>query len=62
MRTFNAVQMVVLFALWPFLAQWINDASFIASGIVFWIMIIAYLIGFIGLIIAVRIAIDKGWE
>ena len=60
MRTFNSIQMVVLFALWPFIAQWVKTSTFVMSSTVFWIMVVAYFIGFIGMIFAVRIAIDKG--
>lgn len=58
MKAFNALQLTVLFAVWPFLCAWVKTATFYASGAVFWILIVAYVIGFIMMIIAVYSALD----
>ena len=58
-KLFNAIQIVILFALWPFITQWAKTATFIGAGIVFWIMVVAYCIGFICMIYAVRLSFDK---
>jgi hypothetical protein len=36
-KGFNALQLTVLFAVWPFLCQWVKTAEFAMSGAVFWI-------------------------
>jgi hypothetical protein len=49
-KGFNALQLTALFAVWPFLCDWVKSASFYGSGPVFWIMVIVYIIGFCGMV------------
>ena len=53
MKGFNSLQLTVLFAAWPFLCEWVKTATFAMSGPLFWIMCIAYVIGFVGMVMAV---------
>lgn len=59
MKTFNSIQAVVLFALWPFLLGWLNTATFTGATVALWICGIAYVVGFVMMIISVRIAIGE---
>ena len=53
MRGFNSVQIVLLFALMPFLMSWVLSATFYAHTVVFWIMVVAYVISFFSMVYAV---------
>lgn len=46
MFLFNAFQITVLFAVMPFMIQWVSDASFKGHSAAFWVLIIAYLVSF----------------
>ena len=59
MRMFNSIQIVVMFALWPFLMGLVHDATFIAHGTAFWVMGVAYIIGFFCMIGCVYEGIEK---
>jgi hypothetical protein len=45
-RAFNSFQIVTLFAAMPFIIQWIGGASFTGASAAFWIAIVAYVILF----------------
>jgi hypothetical protein len=47
---FNAFQLVLLFACAPFIISYVERASFTGATPLFWVLIIAYLIGFGGLV------------
>lgn len=46
MRYFNAFQLMTLFAAGPFLISYVKDATFYASGVLVWVLIAGYVIGF----------------
>ena len=48
-----------MFALWPFLMGLVHDATFIAHGTAFWVMGVAYIIGFFCMIGCVYEGIEK---
>jgi hypothetical protein len=52
-KGFNALQLTTIFAAWPFAMQWVHDGSFYAHSILFWIMAVAYCIGFLGMVLTV---------
>lgn len=58
-RLFNALQLTVLFAVWPFLTMWVKDATFTGNTAVFWIMLIGYVIGFAGMVFCVYDSMDR---
>lgn len=43
---FNAFQLTVLFATWPFIIQWLHTANFAAHGVLYWVAMVAYVIHF----------------
>ena len=43
---FNAFQLVLLFAAGPFVITYVKDAEFYAHGVLFWVLIVGYIIGF----------------
>jgi hypothetical protein len=45
-RAFNAFQIVTLFAAMPFIIQWLGTAAFVGATAAFWIAIVAYLVLF----------------
>jgi len=59
MKVFNSFQAVVLFALWPFIVQWLRGAEFAGHTAAFWAAIAAYIAGFVAMVVAVRVAIDS---
>lgn len=46
MKVFNAFQLMTLFAAGPFLITYCKDGTFYAHGVLTWILIAGYLIGF----------------
>ncbi len=47
MRIFNAFQIVVLFAIMPFLIAWLPTQEFPCSKALYYVAFVVYLIGFI---------------
>lgn len=60
MKLFNSFQAVVLFALWPYAISWLmrTPSPFAYATGAGWLAIIAYLVGFCGMVAAVRESID----
>lgn len=55
MKAFNALQLTTLFAVAPFIIGWLHGGPFpYADSAVFWIVICAYVCGFIGMCVAVH--------
>jgi ABC-type nitrate/sulfonate/bicarbonate transport system permease component len=54
MKTFNAFQAVVAFALCPFGIQWLTTQEFPGNVAAFWVALVVYFIGFVALVAAVR--------
>jgi hypothetical protein len=50
MRAFNAFQIVALFAAWPHIIGWLGTKPFPYSTAAFWIAIVAYIVGFAGMV------------
>mgnify|MGYP001169989469 CR=1 FL=1 len=46
MKIFNAFQLMSLFAAAPFLITYAKDASFYAHGVLTWVLIGGYIVGF----------------
>lgn len=58
-KGFNALQLTTLFAAFPWLMEMVKSADFYAHNVLFWIMIVAYVIGFIGMVCAVFSTMDN---
>jgi hypothetical protein len=58
MKTFNAIQMVVLLALAPTLLTLVHTAGFVGAGAVFW----TGLVGSVGLFIWTTFLVRAGME
>lgn len=58
MKEFNAFQMVCCFAGAPFLIQWLSTASFAGAMAAFWVAVVAYIVGFFAMCVAVRMSMD----
>lgn len=59
MRIFNAVQIVVLYSLYPFLVQWLYTADFYAVKAAFWVALLGYIASFGGMVYAVSCRLYK---
>lgn len=59
MIIFNAFQLVLLFACGPFLIEYVHGASFYAHQTLFWVFIVAYLIGFGCVCASVASSLDR---
>lgn len=59
MRLFNSIQLTVLFCIYPFICQWVKSTSFYAHNILFWILVIGYVLSFIGMAYAVYEALER---
>lgn len=46
MKIFNAFQLMLIFAVAPFLITYCKDATFYAHAVITWVLISAYLTGF----------------
>lgn len=46
MRLFNSFQFVVLFAAWPFIIDWLGNASFAGHSAMWYAAVVAYLVQF----------------
>lgn len=46
MRLFNSFQITVLFALLPFIIQWVSEASFRGHNAAFWALVVTYVVAF----------------
>jgi len=58
MKLFNSIQLTLLFALMPFLCQWVQGANFYAHSIVFWVLVLGYVASFGGIVYAVHTSFD----
>ena len=61
MKTFNAFQMTVFFALLPFGLSWLYEATFKGAGVAFWVGCVVYFVCFLMMTAAVRAGIDD-WD
>lgn len=61
MRVFNAFQIVIAFAAWPYLISWLADAEFRGVGAAFWSSIICYVVATIFLVASVSESLRKEW-
>lgn len=59
MKMLNSFQSVAFFAACPFGISWLNEQSFKGAGIAFWLGCIIYIVSFLLMIAAVRMAIDR---
>lgn len=46
MAYFNGFQLVLGFSAAPFLITYVKDATFYAHSVLFWVLIVAYIVGF----------------
>ena len=53
LKGFNAFQLTTLFAAAPFGIEWVKNAAFYGHNVLFWVLIVAYVIGFFGMTYAV---------
>ncbi len=58
LKGFNAFQLTTLFAAAPFGIEWVKTAAFYGHSVLFWVLIVAYVIGFFGMCVAVYSAVD----
>lgn len=59
MRLFNSLQLVGLFAGWPYLLNWLSTNPFPHASIAFWTSCVFYLIGGCVMVAAVHHSMDK---
>lgn len=59
LRAFNSFQAVLAFALAPFGISWLSEASFRGAGVAFWVVCVAYVVGFIMMCAAVFVAVSQ---
>jgi hypothetical protein len=59
MFIFNAFQLVLLFAAGPFLITYTKDAGFYAHGVLFWVLLVGYIIGFAAMTGVVAQSLEK---
>jgi Na+-driven multidrug efflux pump len=58
MKTFNAFQSILMFALMPFGISWLSEQAFRGAGIAFWAACVGYIVAFCLNVAAVRVALD----
>ena len=58
LKGFNAFQLTTLFAAAPWGIEWVKDAAFTGSSVLFWVLVVAYVVGFFGMCVAVYSAVD----
>ena len=58
MKTFNAFQMVCLFAIIPFVLSWLSIQTFAGAGIAWWVGCSIYTVSFFLMTAAVRVGIE----
>ena len=46
MKVFNSIQIVALFAGFPYLISWLSSEPFRHSGVAFWTAVVAYVVSF----------------
>ena len=56
---FNAFQIVVAFAAWPFCISWLSEQTFRGAGVAFWMSVLMYCVLFIIHFCCVLTAIEK---
>jgi len=54
LKAFNSFQLVTAFALAPFGIQWLSNATFSGAPAAFWVGIVAYVVSFIAMCVAVH--------
>lgn len=57
-KAFNSFQLTTLFAAAPWAIEWVKTATFTGSSVLFWVLIVAYVVGFVGMCCAVYSAVD----
>lgn len=58
MRTFNAFQITAAFVAWPYLIQYLSDASFRGASVAFWSSCAFYVVAFFFITTSVYSSID----
>jgi hypothetical protein len=58
MKTFNSFQAVSFFAAAPFGLAWLQSQQFTGANIGFWVGCVIYVIAFVAMIAAVRVAVE----
>lgn len=46
MKLFNAFQLAVLFAAWPFILQWVEKSNFGGAAALWYLAVVAYVVHF----------------
>ena len=59
MRTFNAFQIVAAFLGWPFLIQYLSDATFRGNSVAFYASAAFYVVAFFYMVGCVRSVMEK---
>ncbi len=59
LRAFNAFQLVLLFSVFPFIIEWVHTSKFYGHTALFWVLIVGYIVGFIGMVICVFDTLDS---
>jgi hypothetical protein len=54
LKAFNSFQLVSVFALAPFGIQWCSTATFAGAQAAFWVGIVMYVVGFVGMCVCVH--------
>ena len=62
MRTFNSIQITVLFAIYPFVANWVRTAEFYGHAVLFWVLVVGYVFSFAAMAFAVYHALKEHWN
>ena len=60
MRFFNSIQITVLFAIYPFITNWVRTAEFYGHLVMFWVLVVGYVFSFWGIAYAGHEALK--WE
>lgn len=58
LKGFNAFQLVTLFAAAPFGIEWVKNAAFTGHNVLFWVFIVAYIVGFFCMVGSVLNSLD----
>lgn len=59
MKLFNSFQIVVAFVAFPYLVDYLSDATFRGAGVAFYSACVCYLIAFGAMVASVRHSIDE---
>jgi hypothetical protein len=58
LKWFNSFQLTTLFAAAPFGIEWVKGAEFYGHSVLFWVLIVAYVVGFFAMTYAVQESFD----